>query len=184
MAGSFGCLFFFTYFQTSSHKLYTTIPRSIHTMKNKNIETLIISILIPLAVGAVSSLLSGTMMNTNFNQPSFAPPPSVFPIVWTILYILMGISSYLVYTSDSPFKTPALLVYAIQLVFNFFWSILFFRFSLYGIAFLWLLALIGLIVIMIYLFFKAKPLAAYLQIPYLLWCLFAAYLNYVIYTMN
>lgn len=160
------------------------IQKGLHTMKTKNIETLIISILIPLAVGALSSLLSGTMMNMNFNQPSFAPPPSIFPIVWTILYILMGISSYLVYTSDSPLKTPALFVYAIQLVFNFFWSILFFRFSLYGIAFLWLLALIGLIIMMIYLFSKIKPLAAYLQIPYLFWCLFAAYLNYAIYTLN
>lgn len=153
-------------------------------MKTKNIEALIIAILLPLAVGAVSSLFSGTMMNMNFNQPSFAPPPSVFPIVWTILYILMGISSYLIYVSDSLLKTTALRVYGIQLFFNFFWSILFFRFSLYGIAFLWLLALIGLIIIMIYLFSKIKPVAAYLQIPYLLWCLFAAYLNYAVYTLN
>lgn len=153
-------------------------------MKSKNTETLIISILIPLAVGAVSSLLSGTMTSATFVKPSFAPPDYLFPIVWTILYILMGISSYLVYTSDSPLKTPALMIYAIQLVFNFFWSILFFRFSLYGIAFLWLLALVGLIVIMIYLFSKIRPVAAYLQIPYLLWCLFAAYLNYAIYTLN
>lgn len=153
-------------------------------MKTKNIESLIIAILLPLAVGAISSLLSGTQMPMNFNQPSFAPPPSLFPVVWTILYILMGISSYLIYISDSPQKTTALGVYGVQLFFNFFWSILFFRFSLYGFAFLWLLALIGLIVIMIYLFSKIRPIAAYLQIPYLLWCLFAAYLNYVIYTLN
>lgn len=153
-------------------------------MKTKNIEALIIAILLPLAVGAVSSLLSRTMMNMNFNQPSFAPQPSVFPIVWTILYILMGISSYLIYVSDSLLKTTALRVYGIQLFFNFFWSILFFRFSLYGIAFLWLLVLISLIIIMIYLFSKIKPVAAYLQIPYLLWCLFAAYLNYAVYTLN
>ena len=154
-------------------------------MKIKNKETLIISLLIPLAVGAVSSLLSGTMMNNrSFTQPSFSPPGFLFPIVWTILYILMGVSSYLIYTSDSPLKTPALLIYSLQLIFNFFWSILFFRFSLYGIAFLWLLVLIGLIVIMIYSFVKTRPIAAYLQIPYLLWCLFAAYLNYTIYTLN
>ena len=154
-------------------------------MKTKNKETLIISILIPLTVGAISSLLSGTMMDhSSFIQPSFSPPGFLFPIVWTILYILMGVSSYLIYTSDSPLKTPALLIYSLQLIFNFFWSILFFRFSLYGIAFLWLLALIGLIVIMIYSFAKVRALAAYLQIPYLLWCLFAAYLNYTIYTLN
>ena len=153
-------------------------------MKTRNIEPLIISILIPLAVGAVSSLLSGTMMAPTFIQPSFSPPGYLFPIVWTILYILMGISSYLVYMSDSPAKPAALLVYVIQLVFNFFWTILFFRFSLYGLAFLWLLALIGLIVIMICLFSKIVPTAAYLQLPYLLWCLFAAYLNFAVYMLN
>ena len=153
-------------------------------MKTRNIDPLIIVLLIPLAVGAVSSLLSGTMMAPTFIQPSFSPPGYLFPIVWTILYILMGISSYLVYTSDSPAKPAALLVYAIQLVFNFFWTILFFRFSLYGLAFLWLLALIGLIAIMIYLFSKIVPTAAYLQLPYLLWCLFAAYLNFAVYMLN
>ena len=153
-------------------------------MKTRNIEPLIIALLIPLAVGAVSSLLSGTMMAPTCIQPSFSPPGYLFPIVWTILYILMGISSYLVYTSDSPAKPAALLVYAIQLVFNFFWSILFFRFSLYGLAFLWLLALIGLIAIMIYLFSKIRPTAAYLQLPYLLWCLFAAHLNFAVYMLN
>lgn len=153
-------------------------------MKTRNIEPLIIALLIPLAVGAVSSLISGTMMAPTFIQPSFSPPGYLFPIVWTILYILMGISSYLVYTSDSPAKPAALLVYAIQLVFNFFWTILFFRFSLYGLAFLWLLALIGLIAIMIYLFSKIRPTAAYLQLPYLLWCLFAAYLNFAVYMIN
>ena len=153
-------------------------------MKTRNIDPLIIALLIPLAVGAVSSLISGTMMAPTFIQPSFSPPGYLFPIVWTILYILMGISSYLVYTSDSPAKPAALLVYAIQLVFNFFWTILFFRFSLYGLAFLWLLALIGLIAIMIYLFSKIGPTAAYLQLPYLLWCLFAAYLNFAVYMIN
>lgn len=153
-------------------------------MKNKNIETIIISILIPLTVGAVSSFLGRTMMEPDFIQPTFSPPGYLFPIVWTILYILMGISSYLIYISDSPWRTPSLIIYAIQLVFNFFWSILFFRFSLYGLSFVWLLMLIGFIIIMIYLFSKVRPLAAYLQIPYLLWCLFAAYLNYAVYILN
>ena len=154
-------------------------------MKTQNKESLIISLLIPLAVGAVSSLLSENMMGgSSFNQPALSPPSFLFPIVWTILYLLMGISSYLVYTSDSPLKTPALKVYGLQLAFNFFWSILFFRFSLYGAAFLWLLVMIILITLMIYLFYKIRPLAAYLQIPYLLWCIFAAYLNYMIYQLN
>ena len=151
-------------------------------MKTKNKETLIISLLIPLAVGAVSSLLSGNMMGaSSFNQPALSPPSFLFPIVWTILYLLMGISSYLIYTSDSLLKTPALILYGLQLAFNFFWSILFFHFSLYEAAFLWLLVMIILIILMIYLFYKVRPLAAYLQVPYLIWCIFAAYLNYMIY---
>jgi len=153
-------------------------------MKTKKKELLIISILIPLAVGALSSLFSGNMMNRTYTQPSFSPPGYLFPIVWTILYTLMGISSYLVYNSDSTLKTPALKIYALQLFFNFFWSILFFRFSLYGLAFLWLIVLIGLIGLMIYFFYQVRPVTAFLQIPYLLWCIFAAYLNYSIYMLN
>ena len=154
-------------------------------MKTSHKESLIIALLLPLAVGAVSSFLSGNMMGSRtFNQPSFSPPAFLFPIVWTILYLLMGISSYFIYTSVSPLKAPALAVYGLQLAFNFFWSILFFRFSMYGAAFLWLLVMIALILVMIYLFSKIKPFAAYLQIPYLLWCLFAAYLNYSVYILN
>lgn len=153
-------------------------------MKTKHIEALIISILLPLAVGALSSVLSRSMVNMTFKQPSFSPPPSLFPIVWIILYVLMGISSYLIYTSQSPDTTNALFIYGLQLFFNFFWSILFFRFSLYLPAFFWLLAMIDLIVIMIRQFYKIRPLAAYLQVPYLLWCLFAAILNIMVYMAN
>lgn len=149
-----------------------------------NKSDLIIAILIPLAVGALSSLFSGNMSDAAFNKPSFSPPSYLFPIVWTILYILMGISSYIIYSSNDLGKRKALTTYALQLVFNFFWSILFFGFSQYLFAFIWLIALIILIIIMIYQFYKISPLAAYLQIPYLLWCLFAAYLNYTIYTLN
>ncbi len=153
-------------------------------MKTLNKSNLILSILIPLAVGALSSLLSGNMSYSEFNKPSFAPPSFLFPIVWTILYILMGISSYIIYSSNDARKEKALTTYKLQLMFNFFWSILFFGFSQYLFAFIWLMALIVLIVIMICQFYKISPFAAYLQIPYLLWCLFAAYLNYTIYTLN
>lgn len=149
-----------------------------------NKSNLIISILIPLAAGALSSLLSGTMSYSTLNKPSFSPPPYLFPLVWTILYVLMGISSYIIYSSNDAGKRKALAVYALQLVFNFFWSILFFGFHQYLFAFLWLLALIFLITVMIFQFYKISPLAAYLQIPYLLWCIFAAYLNYAIFTLN
>ncbi len=146
---------------------------------------LAIAILIPLAVGTLSSLLSGNMtLYRSVNKPSFSPPGTLFPIVWAILYILMGISSYLIYQSDHPLRNKALKTYAIQLLFNFGWSLLFFRFQLFFPAFLWLLIMIFFIVKMIVLFYQIKPIAAYLQIPYLLWCLFAAYLNFTIYQLN
>lgn len=153
-------------------------------MKIKNKTHIIISILIPLAVGVLSSLLSGSMSYSTFHKPSFSPPSYLFPIVWTVLYVLMGISSYIIYSSNGLNKDKALTTYGIQLFFNFFWSILFFSFSQYLFAFVWLILLIILIVVMIYQFYRIQPLAAYLQIPYLLWCLFAAYLNFAIYRLN
>lgn len=153
-------------------------------MKQNNKSALIISILIPLAVGSISSFLSRNMMPASFIQTPLSPPAFLFPIVWTILYILMGISTYMIYTSQSPDAPKALFTYGLQLFFNFFWSILFFRFSLYLPAFFWLLAMILLIIVMIRQFYKISPLAAYLQIPYLLWCLFAAVLNFMIYMAN
>ena len=154
-------------------------------MKPQNRSSLIIAILIPLAVGSFSALISGNMaLYSTINKPAFSPPSIVFHIVWTILYVLMGISSYIIYSSDSADKTRALKIYALQLFFNFCWSILFFRYNLYLLSFLWLVILIVLICIMIKDFYKINPAAAYLQIPYLLWCIFAAFLNFSIYTMN
>ncbi len=153
--------------------------------KPKIKSELIISILIPLTVGTLSALFSGNMsIYSTINKPVLSPPGVLFPIVWIILYILMGISSYMVYETDSPYKPKALKVYVVQLFFNFFWSIIFFGFNQYFFACLWLLALIFLIALMIYRFYKIRPLSAYLQIPYLLWCLFAAYLNFMIYQLN
>ncbi len=153
-------------------------------MKIKNKSSLIISILIPILIGTLSSLFSGNMSASMFNKPSFSPPSFLFPIVWTLLYILMGISSYIIYSSDSPNKGKALTIYVIQLFFNFFWSIIFFGSSQYLLAFIWLIALIIIIIMMIYQFYAIEPLSAYLQIPYLLWCFFAAYLNFMIYRLN
>lgn len=154
-------------------------------MKIKNKSELIIAILIPIAVGTLSALFSGNMsIYSTINKPPLSPPGLLFPIVWLILYLLMGISSYIIYESEHPNKKNALKTYAIQLFFNFWWSIIFFRFSLYLFAFLWLLALIAFIIIMIYQFYQISPLASYLQIPYLLWCSFASYLNFMIYVLN
>lgn len=154
-------------------------------MKNKINSSFLIAILLPLAVGSISALFSGNMsLYSTLNKPAFSPPAFVFPIVWTILYVLMGISSYIIYETEDPQKFKALKVYILQLIFNFFWSIIFFGFSQYLLAFFWLLALIIIILIMIYRFYQVNPLAAYLQIPYLIWCLFAAVLNFTIFLMN
>ncbi|HJA71338.1 MAG TPA: tryptophan-rich sensory protein [Candidatus Lachnoclostridium stercoravium] len=155
-------------------------------MKNRqNLYDMIISLLIPVAVGSISALISRIPGRyAGMQQPPFSPPAIVFPIVWTALYILMGISAYMISRSEDARKSRALSVYALQLFFNFFWSILFFRFSWYLPAFFWLAAMIILILIMIFRFFQIKPLAAYLQILYLFWCLFAAYLNFGVYWLN
>lgn len=155
-----------------------------HHSTNKSI--FIIFLLIPLAAGALSALFTGNISGsyTSFTKPSFAPPGILFPIIWTILYLLMGVSSYIVAQSDHPDKLLALRTYFIQLFFNFMWSILFFGLSNYLLAFFWLLLLILLIIIMIVRFHKIKPIAAYLQIPYLFWCIFAAILNFAVYLLN
>lgn len=145
---------------------------------------LITFLLIPLTVGAVSSFLSGSMSLSGLNMPPCSPPAIVFPIVWTILYLLMGVSSWLIWRSKKEGSKKALQIYGAQLVVNFFWSILFFRFSLYFVSFLWLLLLIALIALMIYRFFPISRQAAYLQLPYLFWCLFAAFLNFSIWLLN
>lgn len=117
------------------------------------------------------------------NKPVLAPPGWVFPVAWTILYILMGIASYLVLTSGKP-NDAALTVYGIQLVFNFFWSIIFFNLEMYLFAFIWLVVLWLLIFKTAILFYQISKPAGYLMIPYLLWVAFAGYLNLSIYLLN
>jgi len=150
------------------------------------LKELIISIVIPLAVGGISSLLSmnGFKEFETIPKPAFTPPGILFPIVWTILYILMGVSSYLVYNTSCKNKYKALRVYAIQLFFNFLWSILFFSFKLYWFSFIWLIVLWALIIVMIYRFYNCKKSAGILQIPYLLWVTFAGVLNAAVALLN
>ena len=117
------------------------------------------------------------------NKPPASPPGWLFPIVWTILYVLMGLASYLVLISAKPNKT-ALAAYAIQLIFNFFWSIIFFRLQLCFLAFIWLVLLWFLILKTFTLFSEISKSAGYLLIPYLLWVTFAGYLNFTICLLN
>lgn len=148
-------------------------------------KTLLYSILIPVFLGSFVGFLTAPFNNYNdFNQPFFAPPAIVFPIVWTILYTLMGISSYLIIKSDSDKKNEALFIYGIQLVINLFWSVWFFIFRFYLLSFIWILLLIGFVVVMIKKFYDIDKLSAYLQIPYLLWLIFASILNLSIVFLN
>lgn len=153
-----------------------------------NLKALLVSVAIPLIVGFVSGFLTRNSMEqfAQLNKPPLSPPGFLFPIVWTILYILMGIASYLVFTSNKKQQDvkDALTVYALQLVFNFFWSIFFFNFEWYLFSFFWLIALWVLILRTILLFYPISKIAAYLMIPYLIWVTFAGYLNLGIYLLN
>lgn len=148
-------------------------------------KTLITCLIIPLTIGSISALLTQNNIKTFnlINKPILTPPSWLFPIVWTILYILMAIASYLVFVSKKPNKT-ALTIYGIQLLFNFFWSIIFFNFELYLFAFIWLVLLWLLIFKTAILFYQISKPAGYLMIPYLLWVTFAGYLNFSIYLLN
>lgn len=152
------------------------------------LKPLLINIFIPLAVGGFSALLTMNSMESfeSINKPPLSPPGWLFPVVWTILYVLMGIAAYLVFTSDASKKqkNTALLVYGIQLFFNFLWSMIFFNREDYLFAFIWLVILWALILANIILFYRISKPAGILLIPYLLWVTFAGYLNFAIYLLN
>lgn len=153
-----------------------------------NIKLLIKSIALPLLVGLISGLLTRNAMQDfqTLVKPPLAPPGWLFPVVWTILYTLMGISAYLIQTSsaDPEVKSDALMIYRYQLIVNFLWPVLFFSFGWYLFAFAWILLLWGLVILMIWDFSKISKTAAYLNIPYLIWLTFAAYLNGAIWWLN
>ena len=140
------------------------------------------------AVGLIAGILirDGTKIySETITKPPLSPPAVLFPIVWTILYALMGFSAARISLSPpTAARKKALYVYFAQLIFNFFWSIIFFSFQAFGAAFFWLLALWALIVWMILAFKKIDPLAGYLQIPYLVWVTFAGYLNLGVWVLN
>jgi len=142
-------------------------------------KPLLISVLISLAVGALAGLLThgSTEIYENLLLPYFSPPAIVFPIVWTILYILMGISAYIIYAAPNGPKGKALGLYVIQLIVNFCWPIIFFNMQAYLLAFLWLLLLWFLVFNMILYFARVDRAAAVLQIPYLIWLSYAIYLS-------
>ncbi len=151
-------------------------------------DELMIAILLPLAVGSVSAYLTNgaMMLFEQMEKPPLSPPGWLFPVVWTILYILMGIASYRIYRLDPKDKDvkKAMGLYFAQLAVNFFWPVFFFRFSWYLFAFIWLVFLWFLIFLTIKRFYKLDRWAAYMMIPYLLWVTFAGYLNLGVYLLN
>lgn len=147
-----------------------------------------IAVLLPLTVGSISGALTMNSMNT-YSQvvlPSFAPPSWLFPIVWTILYILMGIASFLIYRTQAPagLRLRAFWLYGAQLVVNFIWPLIFFSLQQYLAALICILLLLALIGATMVAFSKINKTAAWLMLPYLLWVSFAGILNLSIYLLN
>lgn len=145
-------------------------------------------ILLSEAAGGLAGLLNRSAMeiyNTSILKPPLSPPAVVFPVAWTILYALMGVSAARIWLKPpSPGRSRSLRLFLIQLAFNFLWSFLFFSLQAFGVSFLWLAALWLLIVRMILSFWDLDQPAAWLQLPYLIWVLFAAYLNLGVWKLN
>ena len=154
-------------------------------MMKINWKKLIIITIITFIVGSFFSWFTMNNMDTfkelekPINVPGF-----LFPIVWSILYLLMSISFYRVLQSDDENKKPQVISYIVQLIINSLWSLIFFGFEAYLLAFIWIIILLISVIIMIINFYKIDKKAAYLNIPYVLWIIFAAYLNIGIYLLN
>ena len=157
-------------------------------MNRKNLKIYGFWILLSEGVGILSGLLSraGTeAFGQTVAQPPLSPPAILFPVVWTVLYALMGIGAARVYMQpDSPARTRGLNLFVTQLVVNFFWSLIFFNAQAYGFAVIWLLLLWVLVILMTLSFYKTDRPAALLQIPYILWLTFAAYLAAGVWYLN
>ena len=142
---------------------------------------LFIDILIPVAIGGIVGFIINPYIDYNsLVQPPLSPPSIVFPIVWTILYVLMGISYYLL---KNPSKKEKI-IYFVQLGVNALWSVFFFIGKFYLFSFIWIILLDVLVIFMIGIFYQNSKISGYLQIPYLIWILFATYLNLGIYVLN
>lgn len=157
--------------------------------KNIKIIPLLANILIPLGIGfIINKILPNTKsIYDQLEKPVFAPPAYAFPIIWTILYILMGIAAYKIYILkyENIDTSSAMFVYYIQLLLNFLWSIIFFGLRLYGLAFIELSILLFFVILTIKRFYnKGGKKPALLMIPYLVWMIYAGVLNYFIWMLN
>lgn len=145
-------------------------------------RSLIKNILISSGIGLLAAFFTGNFSNVydQIARPALAPPAWLFPIVWTVLYVFMGISAYIINEEKSQRSavSSALATYYLQLAINFIWPFLFFNFRLFRFSFIWLVGLWILVLVMMIKFYKINKTAAYLQLPYLAWLTFAAYLNF------
>ena len=148
----------------------------------------LISILLPLSLGAIAGMFTSQSVPewyATLNRPSFNPPNWIFGPVWTTLYILMGISFFLIWKQEaSKVRNRAILIFLLQLLLNFAWSFIFFYFNMIGLALVEIILLWISIVMMLVVFYKIKPIASYINIPYLLWVTFATVLNASYYILN
>lgn len=153
-----------------------------------SLKDLIINILIPVVGGALVGFINinSSALYNELKQPVLAPPSIIFSIVWPILYLLMGLAAYRItlVLKNTNVKKGELFFYYIQLLLNFLWPFLFFTFRLYGLAFIELIILIVFIIITTIKFYMADKLSALLMLPYLIWSLYAAYLNCAIWLLN
>ena len=150
------------------------------------LKPLLASLVISLGMGGLSALLTQNAMEQygGLRQPPLSPPGWLFPAIWFVLFVLMGVAAYLVWMRDSTGRNGALILYGAQLVFNFFWTLIFFNLQNYALAFFWLLALWLLILLCTLRFFKEVPAAGWLMVPYLVWVAFAGYLNAGVWLLN
>jgi len=157
-------------------------------MKVNQPGKLIASILLPLGIGGIAGMFTTEAIPgwyASLNQPSFNPPNWVFGPVWTTLYIIMGISLYLIWKMEAgKERNRAIFVFMVQLLLNFFWSFFFFYFKMIGVALIDIVALWIMIVVILFRFYKLKPIASYINIPYLLWVTFATALNVAYFFLN
>lgn len=148
----------------------------------------LISVAVPLAVGGLSGWLTRDGMEAfqTLRQPALSPPAWLFPIVWTILFALMGVAYYLVASSSASEreKGEAKTVYAIQLAVNFLWPVFFFNLEWFLFSFFWLLLLWALVLTLFLRFYRISKPAGWMILPYLIWLTFAAYLNFGVYLLN
>lgn len=157
-------------------------------MNKSQILKLLASLALPLILGAIAGLFTADAVPEWFkglNRPSFSPPNWLFGPVWTILYILMGVSLFLIWKQGvSKERNIALFVFLLQLLLNFAWSFIFFYYNMIGLALIEIILLWIIILVMLVLFYKIKPMAAYLNIPYLLWVSFATILTAAYFILN